>query len=469
MSQYGARATPAGPVAAADPRPLLHRHRARHDRSDQQVACCSSRRRGRRASRARAAGSRRLDPAVTYTLRRRGVSQVELSASGRRLATFTAPLQVAGDGGITSLGGQGRYRGVLEFEPNVFNGLQVDQLGATGGLPAGRGARGVPASWPAEALKAQAITARTYAITTAKSDDFDHYADTRSQVYKGVGIEQPSTNKAIADTRGQIVTYQGQPVVTYFFSTSGGRTESVENTTLGNEPKPWLKSVEDPYDNVSPRHRWTLKPSKASVAKKLGGLVKGSFQGIRVTKRGESPRIMTAEVVGSRGVTQTDGPTLRQRLELFDTWASFTAISTSEGRRLGRHDRSARVHLHPPQHGRRACSGTVIGPPRGTQLTIQRRRGGGWRDVGRVPARAGGAYRWVALEPAPTASSSTAPRVPRSGSEPRAAAARMPPRSAHPALTLLAHEGAAHVSSSPGRRSRAGRTRVTRTRQPRRR
>ena len=46
-----------------------------------------------------------------------------------------------------------------------------------------------PASWPAEALKAQAIAARTYAITTAKSADFDHYADTRSQVYKGVGIE----------------------------------------------------------------------------------------------------------------------------------------------------------------------------------------------------------------------------------------------------------------------------------------
>ena len=77
-----------------------------------------------------------------------------------------------------------------------------------------------PASWPAEALRAQAIAARTYAITTAKSADFDHYADTRSQVYKGVGIEQPSTNAAVADTRGQIVTYQGQPVVTYFFSTS---------------------------------------------------------------------------------------------------------------------------------------------------------------------------------------------------------------------------------------------------------
>ena len=75
----------------------------------------------------------------------------------------------------------------------------------------------------------------------------------------------------MAATRGQIVTYNGQPVVTYFFSTSGGKTEDVENTTLGNEPKPWLKSVEDEYDSVSPRHRWTtkltMKSARASSAR----------------------------------------------------------------------------------------------------------------------------------------------------------------------------------------------------------
>ena len=74
----------------------------------------------------------------------------------------------------------------------------------------------------------------------------------------------------MADTRGQIVTYNGAPVVTFFFSTSGGKTEDVENTTLGNEPKPWLKSVDDEFDSVSPRHRWTTKltmsPPRASSA-----------------------------------------------------------------------------------------------------------------------------------------------------------------------------------------------------------
>ncbi len=280
-----------------------------------------------RISGAKQAGSRKLDPSVTYTLKRRGLTQVDLSASGKRLATFTAPLQVAGNGGVTALGGVGSYRGVLEFAPTTFKGISVVNASGLDEYLQGVVPAESPASWPAEALQAQAIAARTYAITTAKSADFDHYADTRSQVYKGVGIETASTNAAVTATRGQIVTYNGQPVVTYFFSTSGGKTEDVENTTLGNEPKPWLKSVEDEFDSVSPRHRWTTKLTMKSAARKLGSLVKGSFKGIRVTKRGESPRIMTAEVVGSRGTTTTDGATLRTKLGLFDTWAYFTAIS----------------------------------------------------------------------------------------------------------------------------------------------
>src|SRR4051794_5531238 len=230
---------------------------------------------------ARQAGARTLDPARTYVISRHGISQVALSTGGKRVAVFTAPLQVAGDGGVTSLGGRG-YRGVLEFAPSVFTGLSVTNTVSLDEYLQGVVPAESPASWPAEALRAQAIAARTYAITTTKSADFDHYADTRSQVYGGVGVETASTNAAVADTRGQIVTYQGQPVVTYFFSTSGGKTGSVENTTLGTEPRPWLVSVDDEFDNVSPRHRWTVRLTTASTAKNLGGLVKGKFKGIRV-------------------------------------------------------------------------------------------------------------------------------------------------------------------------------------------
>ncbi len=355
--------------------------------------------RSARITGARQAGSRRLDPTVTYTLKRRGLSQVDLSSRGKRLATFTAPLQVAGDGGVTTLGGHGRYRGVLEIAPTVFAGIGVTNVVALDDYLQGVVPAESPASWPAEALKAQAIAARTYAITTAKSAAFDHYADTRSQVYKGVGIEQPSTNAAVAATRGQIVTYQGQPVVTYFFSTSGGRTEAVENTSLGREPKPWLQSVEDEFDNVSPRHRWTAKLTMAATAKKLGSLVKGSFKGIKVTKRGVSPRIVSAEVVGSRGRTPVDGATLRARLGLFDTWAYFTAIK-GEAAPTPADDSGGASAPRPYALATRTFSGvlrgTVIGPRAGAKLTVQAQRGDRWVKVGAVRTTRSGTYRWRA-------------------------------------------------------------------------
>src|SRR3954466_595846 len=215
------------------------------------------------------------------------------SATNRRLATFPAPLQVTADGPVTLRGPatngirDGQYRGWLEFRPNaVGNVLAINAIGLEQYL-AGVVAAESPASWPAAALQAQAVAARTYAITTSAGggSGFEQYADTRSQMYQGVRAERPSTNAAINATRGQIVTYNGQPVITYFFSTSGGRTENVEESVLGNTPRPWLRSVEDPYDNVSPYHRWRVQLSLKDAAKKLGrSLVKGSLRGIVVVE-----------------------------------------------------------------------------------------------------------------------------------------------------------------------------------------
>jgi stage II sporulation protein D len=354
-----------------------------------------------RISGAKQAGSRRLDPAQTYTVKRRGLTQVDLSANGKRLATFTAPLQVSGD--VTTLSGVGSYRGVLEFAPTVLKGLSViNSVGLDdylqGVVPAES-----PASWPAEALKAQAIAARTYAITTAKSADFDHYADTRSQVYKGVGIETAATNAAVAATRGQVVTYNGQPVVTYFFSTSGGKTEDVENTTLGNEPRPWLKSVDDEYDGVSPRHRWSMKLTMRQAARKLGSLVHCSFLGIRVTWRCASPRIMTAEIVGSKGTTPTDGATLRTKFGLFDTWAYFTAISAEKAPESDTPgtDGSGGATIPPRSFAFQwpaaagVLRGTVVGG--GSRGVVQVRLDGRWTDVADIKA-SHGTYRYAATE-----------------------------------------------------------------------
>lgn len=186
----------------------------------------------------------------------------------------------------------------------------------------------MPSSWPAAALQAQAIASRTYALTAHAGDrskigqQFDVYADTRSQVYDGAAAETPQTNAAVAATAGQIVTYQGRPAITYFFASSGGMTENVQDAFPGSEPQPWLKAVPDPYD-TGPGASWTVTMSFAAAAARLSGLVKGSLRAIEVLKRGAAPRILTAAIVGSKGVTEVSGDELAARLGLTGTWAYF--------------------------------------------------------------------------------------------------------------------------------------------------
>lgn len=185
----------------------------------------------------------------------------------------------------------------------------------------------VSASWPMAALEAQAVASRTYALTAhAGGSRFDVYPDTRSQMYRGRAAETPSTNAAVVATAGQIVTYAGKPAITYFYADSGGRTESVQYGFPGSLPEPWLVGVADPYDN-GPLRRWTVSMSFAAAAQRLSGLVNGSFRGIEVTRRGSSPRIVSAYVLGSKGRTLVSGVELAARLGLYSTWASFSVPS----------------------------------------------------------------------------------------------------------------------------------------------
>ncbi len=197
-------------------------------------------------------------------------------------------------------------------------------------VPLERYVRGVvsaemPSSWPIAALEAQAIASRTYALTDhAGGSRFDVYADTRSQVYRGVAAETAQTNAAVTATAGQIVEYAGKPAITYFFASSGGMTENIEDSFLGSQPEPWLKGVPDSYEAHS---SWKLSMSFRAAAARLQGLFRGSFKGVAVLKRGVSPRIVAAEVLGSRGATRVSGPELAGRLGLDSTWAYFSVKS----------------------------------------------------------------------------------------------------------------------------------------------
>jgi len=270
-----------------------------------------------------------------------------------------------------------------------------------------------PSGWPVEALKAQAVAARTYAITShAGGGVFDQYADTRSQVYRGVAGETPATDAAVQATQAQVVTYGGQPVTTYFFSTSGGETEDVENSFVGSQPKPWLKAVDDPFDSVSPKHRWgPFRYTAKQVQSKLRRYLRGRFKRIRVVQRGVSPRVVRAQVVGTAGVTDVTGPQLRSAFGLFDTWAFFTSVTSKASKTKTTKKAPATT---PPAGdptggvapiGRAAALGASrvqgsIAPARaGRWLRVERRQRGRW--VTAVDARVGRGGRYSVAVPGP--------------------------------------------------------------------
>lgn len=335
-------------------------------------------------------GNRRLSAAKTYVAKPGGGGIVVRDSRGKLAGRFTtAPVSVSGAAGYTFLNGS-PYRGAIELRPGTAGGVTaVNALGLDAyvqGVVPGE----MPSNWAPEALKAQAVAARTYALTTdAGGAVFDQFADTRSQVYKGMSAEVGSTNAAVRATANQVVTYNRQLVTTYFFSTSGGRTEDVQNVFYGALSAPYLKSVSDPYDGIAPRHRWTFGPySRKQIGARFHGLCRGSFGALKVRQRGVSPRIVSADVHCSRGVVRTTGAQLRSTLGLYDSWFSIVRVDSSATQRSGSLG-AALARIFSP----RSVSGRVGPTPRaGSPVTVERRVGRRWRRAASGRTSANGAY-----------------------------------------------------------------------------
>lgn len=176
----------------------------------------------------------------------------------------------------------------------------------------------MPDRWPAEALAAQAVAARTFALANRKTGDFDLYSDTRSQVYGGVAAESASGTAAVTETAGQVVLYDDQPADTYFSSSSGGKTANVQDVWPTSDPIPYLVSVKDPYDTLSPYHNWgPFKFGASKLAKRLG--VPGSIVDYRANVSA-SGRVRTVTFTGSKGSRTVKGSSVRSVLGLRSTW-----------------------------------------------------------------------------------------------------------------------------------------------------
>ena len=353
------------------------------------------------------AGSKKLRPALTYDVRALADGRLELiSAGGKPVGSFSAPLTVTGPRPLT-IPHLGAYRGALQFRPAGSGRVETIDAVRLDDYVRGVVAAEMPSGWPMQALEAQAVAARTYAITTdAGGSAFDQYSDTRSQMYGGVGAETRRSDTAVAATRGQVVTDGGHPVVTYFFSSSGGDTEDNENVWAGTTPEPWLRGVPDPYDGAggNPDHRWLAELAGARAAAKLHTLLDGGFVGVEVLDRGVSPRITAAEVVGTDGSRSVSGAELEQLLGLRSTWASFTTITTLARPRpsglpsagLGVAAMAMPLSLVRTLIAHIAAipglAGTVFPGRAGARITVQERTGRAWRTTGHARLRSGGSY-----------------------------------------------------------------------------
>jgi stage II sporulation protein D len=222
--------------------------------------------------------------------------------------------------------GTSTYRGAIRLLPvggvlQFINVIGLEQY--LGGVVT----QEMPASWgdtaPA-ALQAQAIAARTYTLASLRpTQTFDLYDDTRSQVYNGVAGEDPRGLAAVAATAGQVVTYQGKLITAFYFSTSGGHTEDGSNVFPSATPQPYLVGVPDPFDTLSPLHRWKPRTVTAAwLGRALG--VGAPVAQFKVLRRGASPRVMSALVVTTTGAReQVTGAQVRKDLRLPDTWFSM--------------------------------------------------------------------------------------------------------------------------------------------------
>lgn len=165
----------------------------------------------------------------------------------------------------------------------------------------------VNTNWPMDALKAQAIAARSYAYINANR--LDNSQNTQAW--------EPSSNErarqAVRETRGQVLTYEGDVVAAYYHSTSGGCTENSEN--VGWNYQGYLRGVSSPWEEDSPSWNWNTRAfSKSELGSKLGDYVKGNFQQVRVNSRGVSGRVINLDVVGAAGTTRITVDQFRSRM-----------------------------------------------------------------------------------------------------------------------------------------------------------
>ncbi|MBQ3448615.1 MAG: SpoIID/LytB domain-containing protein, partial [Synergistaceae bacterium] len=213
--------------------------------------------------------------------------------------SFMLPIRITGEGFLKFNGKTYRGAFLITQRGGLLNVLDVEQY-LCGVLPAEVGA-----SWPDEALRAQAISARTYVLRQSmnRADKGYDVVDTDSdQVYKGAGIETAKTNQAVASTAGEILTYGKELAHTYFHSDSGGHTADISDVWGGNIP--YLTGVPEVVSYKSPVSTWNARISASKIQnaiKKITGTDIGNITEIQVSEVDDGGRAVNMKFIGSKG------------------------------------------------------------------------------------------------------------------------------------------------------------------------
>jgi stage II sporulation protein D len=255
-------------------------------------------------------------------------------------ATYGGPVRLSPRAGWLQVNGR-PYRGIVEIRRTasgrltVINELDLEEY-LYGVVRSEMDPR-----WPPEALRAQAVAARSLAVYSAgrfAAEGYDVRATTDSQVYGGVLAEDPRTTAAVDATRGQVILYNGRPAFAAFHADSGGATESSEFVWGGVIPH--LRGVADPYAQDAPHHQWTLRLEFGAIEAALqrAGRPVTGVQRVEVVATSPSGRAMTLRLTTATGSMDVRGTEFRSAIGVATVRSTLLSVRPLPG--------EAAVELH---------------------------------------------------------------------------------------------------------------------------
>jgi stage II sporulation protein D len=266
------------------------------------------------------AGEVTLHPGRVYRVRREGTHLLLAEGNTELLRADTITVTSTGAAGLQSNGR--RYRGTFAFiaAPETTGQSTLINLVAPEEYLYGVVPAEMASGWPEEALKAQAVAARTYAIANVgrrAALGFDLFDTVSDQVYRGFSAERADTSAAVDATRGQMLTWQDRPIAAFLHASSGGETDDA--VAVWGQDLPYIRGVRDL--DPSPHADWTASFDDSELQRALIAMGQdvGPVEDLAVTRWTPHGRARFLRAKGPRGQATLDGNTFRLRIGLKST------------------------------------------------------------------------------------------------------------------------------------------------------